>query len=95
VPAETEDIDGDFLEDALEMIDEAMQADCTELAARLQNLITEDLSDEEFRSRLEQLKADLPGLAAKVGGGEKTVKAWEAVLAAALGNEVSAEDDED
>lgn len=92
---EPQDIDDDFLEDALELIDEAMQADCTELAARLQNLITEDLGEDEFRSRLEQLKADLPGLAAKVGGGEETVKAWEAILAAAIGNELSTEKDDD
>lgn len=82
------DIDDDFLDDALDLIDEAMQADCTELAARMQSLVSEDLDDAEFMSRLAQLKADLPGLAAKVAGGDATVKAWEAVLAAALGNEL-------
>lgn len=85
------DIGEDFLDDALELIDEAMQADCTELAQRLQNLMSDDLTEAEFMSRLAQLKADLPGLAAKVAGNDETVKAWEAVLAAALGNEISAE----
>lgn len=85
------DISDDFLDDALELIDEAMRADCTELAARLQNLVSEELTETEFMSRLTQLKADLPGLAAKVAGNDETVKAWEAILAAALGNEVSSE----
>jgi len=85
------DISDDFLDDALEMIGEAMQADCTELALRLQNLVSEDLTDTDFQSRIAQLRADLPSLASKVAGGDETVKAWEAILAAALGNEISAE----
>lgn len=91
-PEQAHDIDDDFLDDALELIDAAMQADCTELAERMRNLVSEDLDEAEFMSRLAQLKADLPGLAAKVAGGDATVKAWEAVLAAALGNELSSED---
>lgn len=90
--AQPHDITDDFLDDAWQMIDEAMQADCTELAQRLQNLVTEDLPDDEFISRMTQLKADLPGLAANVAGGEATVKAWEAILAAAIGNELSTEE---
>jgi len=85
------DISDDFLESALELIAEAMQADCTELAARLQSLVTADLSESEFLSRLTQLRADLPGLARNVAGNDDTVQAWEAVLGAALGNEMSAE----
>lgn len=85
------DISDDFLDDALEMISEAMQADCTELAARLQNLVSEDLTDADFQSRLEQLRTDLPELAANVAGNDETVKAWEAILSSALGNELSAE----
>lgn len=88
---EPQDLDADFLADALDLVEEAMQADCTELAQRLQNLLTAEMTDDEFRSGLAQLQADLPGLAAKIAGGEETVKAWEAILAAAMGNELASE----
>lgn len=87
--AEPHEMDDDFLEDALELIDEAMQADCTELAERLQALVSEDLTPDEFQTRLQELRADLPGLAAQVAASDETVRAWEDILAAALGNELA------
>jgi phage gp29-like protein len=84
--------DDDFLIEALALMSDAEQADFKPVAARLQELMSEDLSDEDLRAGLELLLEDLPKLAAEVAASEETVEAWQAILGAAMGNELSLED---
>lgn len=90
-----EDIDDDFLQAALDQVLTAQRADFTPVAARLQALLQEDLTDDELRSRLLQLREELPSLAGQVAAAPETVLAWQAVLGAALGNELTDDADDD
>lgn len=84
-----------FLRAALALLKAGEQADFKPLATRLQSLLTADLSDEEFSAGIEELRADLPGLAKDVAGGEAMVAAWEAILGAAAGEGLAISDDDD
>lgn len=78
--------DADFLVAANALLAQAMQADCGPIAKRLQGILgMAEEKDDEMRAAMAQLRADLPALAAEVAANDETVRAWEAVLGAALG----------
>lgn len=93
---EDPDEEAEFLAAALEDLGAAMQADCAPVAARLQEILSagDDLPEAALRAKLGALQAELPDLAAQVAASDDTVKVWEAVLAAALGNQLSDEEEE-
>lgn len=88
---EPEDITEEFLAEALGELSAAMQSDCKPVADRIAAILSTDQTDDQLRAALEQLRADLPDLAQEVAAGPEVVKAWGAILAAAMGNEISAD----
>lgn len=83
---EHEELDDEFAGEAVALLREAGASDSRAIADRLQALLAQDLSDADLMTGLEQLRADLPGLAAELASSEAMVAAWETILGAAAGN---------
>jgi hypothetical protein len=91
---EPTDIDDGMLGASLEALLEGMAADFKPVAERLQNLLMDAESEQELQEGLKSLLADLPALAAEVGGNDATVTAWQKILGMAAANELEAEESE-